>query len=128
MRQAAEARQGGGIRSSAAGYGGASRSGGASACERLELIVSYHGISMPPAARSVSRLLLARRLLARLPTSSLPVSLPSLPQEDAFNLVKFYTLERSLVYSILSATFTEKLEFPFLPDETEHLIISLSER
>jgi ABC-type oligopeptide transport system ATPase subunit len=32
------------------------------------------------------------------------------------------------VWSILSATFTEKLEFPFLPDETEHLIITLSER
>ena len=53
---------------------------------------------------------------------------PAVEQEDAYNLVKFYTLERSLVYSILAATFTEKLEFPFLPDETEHLIISLSER
>jgi hypothetical protein len=53
---------------------------------------------------------------------------PAVEQEDAYNLVKFYTLERSLVFSILAATFTEKLEFPFLPDETEHLIISLSER
>eukprot|EP00966_Prymnesium_polylepis_P175472 4060673-Prymnesium_polylepis.1 len=26
------------------------------------------------------------------------------------------------------AAFTEKLEFPFLPDEAEHLIISLTER
>ena len=52
---------------------------------------------------------------------------PAVEQEDAFNLVKFYTLERSLVWSILAA-FTEKLEFPFLPDETEHLIISLSEQ
>ena len=42
-------------------------------------------------------------------------------------MVKFYTLERSLVWSILAATFTEKLEFPFLPDEAEHLIISLAE-
>ena len=50
------------------------------------------------------------------------------PQEDAFNLVKFYSLDRSLVYSILAAAFTEKLEFPFLPDEAEHLIISLTER
>ena len=49
-------------------------------------------------------------------------------QDDAYNLVKFYTLERSLVWSILAATFTEKLEFPFLPDETEHLIITLAER
>ena len=53
---------------------------------------------------------------------------PAVEQEDAYNLVKFYTLERSLVYSILAATFTDKLEFPFLPDEAEHLIISLSER
>ena len=53
---------------------------------------------------------------------------PAVEQEDAYNLVKFYTLERSLVWSILAATFTEKLEFPFLPDETEHLIITLSER
>ena len=53
---------------------------------------------------------------------------PAVEQEDAYNLVKFYTLERSLVWSILAATFTEKLEFPFLPDETEHLIISLTER
>ena len=82
---------------------------------------------------------------------------PAVEQEDAYNLVKFYTLERSLIYSILAATFTEKLEFPFLPDESasalhrtgapasahapihpacatydhfaaEHLIISLSER
>ena len=53
---------------------------------------------------------------------------PAVEQEDAFNLVKFYTLERSLVWSILAATFTEKLEFPFLPDEAEHLIISLTER
>lgn len=52
---------------------------------------------------------------------------PAVEQEDAYNLVKFYTLERSLVYSILAATFTDKLEFPFLPDEAEHLIISLSE-
>ena len=29
--------------------------------------------------------------------------------------------------SLLTQTFTEKLEFPFLPDETEHLIISMSE-
>ena len=28
----------------------------------------------------------------------------------------------------MAATFTEKLEFPFLPDEAEHLIISLTER
>jgi len=52
---------------------------------------------------------------------------PAVEQEDAYNLVKFYTLERSLVWSILAATFTEKLEFPFLPDEAEHLIISLAE-
>ena len=43
---------------------------------------------------------------------------PAVEQEDAYNLVKFYTLERSLIYSILAATFTEKLEFPFLPDES----------
>ena len=43
---------------------------------------------------------------------------PAVEQEDAYNLVKFYTLERSLVFSILAATFTEKLEFPFLPDES----------
>jgi hypothetical protein len=53
---------------------------------------------------------------------------PAVDQEDAYNLVKFYTLERSLVWSIMAATFTEKLEFPFLPDEAEHLIISLTER
>ena len=45
---------------------------------------------------------------------------PAVEQEDAYNLVKFYSLDRSLVYSILAAAFTEKLEFPFLPDEAEH--------
>ena len=32
------------------------------------------------------------------------------------------------VRSLLTHTFTEKLEFPFLPDEVEHLIISMSEK
>ena len=53
---------------------------------------------------------------------------PAVEQEDAYNLVKFYNLDCSLVYNILAATFTEKLEFPFVPDETEHLIINLAER
>ena len=52
---------------------------------------------------------------------------PAVEQEDAYNLVKFYTLDRALVYNILTATFTEKLEFPFVPDETEHLIINLAD-
>jgi hypothetical protein len=52
---------------------------------------------------------------------------PAVAQEGAFNLVKFYGLERSLVRAVLSQTFTEKLEFPFLPDEAEHLIIAMSE-
>ena len=42
---------------------------------------------------------------------------PAIAQEGAFNLVKFYGLERSLVHAVLSETFSEKLEFPFLPDE-----------
>jgi len=53
---------------------------------------------------------------------------PAVEQEDAYNLVKFYSLDRSLIYNIVAATFSDKLEFPFLPDEVEHLIISLSER
>ena len=36
-------------------------------------------------------------------------------------------LERSLVRAVLMQTFTEKLEFPFLPDEVEHFIISMAE-
>ena len=35
---------------------------------------------------------------------------PAVEQEDAYNLVKFYNLDRSLVHNILAATFTEKLE------------------
>ena len=53
---------------------------------------------------------------------------PAVEQEDAFNLVKFYALDRSLAVSILRATISEKLEYPFVPDETEHLVISLAER
>jgi len=53
---------------------------------------------------------------------------PAVEQEDAYNLVKFYSLDRPLVYSIVASTFSDKLEYPFLPDEAEHLIICLSER
>ena len=53
---------------------------------------------------------------------------PAVEQEDASNLVKFYALDRSLAVSILRATISEKLEYPFVPDETEHLIIALTER
>ena len=51
---------------------------------------------------------------------------PAVEQEDAYNLVKFYTLERSLVWSILAATFTEKLEFPFLPGKPPTALPQLS--
>ena len=53
---------------------------------------------------------------------------PAVEQEDAAQSRQVLRPRPLLAVSILRATISEKLEYPFVPDETEHLVISLAER